>query len=153
MRFPLLSLGLASLPGLALAQDFPCAQIDARVWECTRQVRHPSGPTVTRELRGDLESQPYFREVLGARSGFNLIGDLRLLQNTDRSWNVVWPDGHSTTLLRADERPPKWIRGVAAGGSVWDVFVNRRTDPVERTGVATEEEHKLDLQLLRTQSQ
>ena len=152
MRAIILPLLLASLNSIAMGQEFQCNQLQVPIQECTRMEYHPSGPTVTRDLRSGEDSLPQFREISGARSGTHLIGEFRLWQNADRSWSTVGPDGQSRRLFTQNESLPKWVRNVAMNGLVWDIYVKRFIEPVERAGISTESEPKVDLQLVRERS-
>jgi len=149
MRAPLLFLLALALNGTATGQDFQCSQLDSGKWDCARTDFHPSGPTVTKDLRESANGLPYSRTITNARPDADLIGGLRLSRNMNGSWRLVWPDGSCRTLVDGKDPLPKKLRNIEVDGIDWDILVTKVSTPTERPGIATEDEPKLDLQILR----
>lgn len=135
---------------LAPGATSSCTEPARGVTECVVTDDHPSGQRITREWHRGNEPIPYRVEIQGARSGTMLPGELRLIFIKARStWVIQRESGSQDELLRSGERMPKVLRGVRGGSFRWDITVSSATAPIEKPGVATEDEPKLNLRLVR----
>jgi hypothetical protein len=133
----------------AIAQDLQCSPFNRKVRQCVHVEHHPSGPRVTTDWLSAKEKLPYRREIKGARSGSFIIGGARIFLEADQTWVIIRSNGARVPLLSSNDPPTKVIRRFRESGHVWQILVTGQGAPIEMVGVATEDEMKLDLEIIR----
>jgi len=111
------------------------------------QERHPAGMTTRRESRHAPGQTPYRIELLGARSGRLVVGQVRLWRQADGRWTLESSNGERLTVREAGQGTPPILPRFVEGGVTWTVRVTGESVPVPRNGIATEAEPSLDLVL------
>lgn len=146
--FSALALLLTSLvAGCAADAQGPASNAPGGTVTVTREF-HPAGPTTLRIWRTGPEAQPHRVEILRARTGRLLVGQARLLRQSDGTWAVQTSSGAKLVLLTAGQagsRPAVFTEAQQA----WSVRVLRQDIPAATPGIAVEGEPSLDLVLER----
>lgn len=97
----------------------------------------------------EAEADPYLRVIEGAREGALLIDKAILRRNEKQQWVVSLPGQDPVFLLGpTDPGPSKPLR-ILAASHFWEIKVVKVAVPRSIPGVATEEEVKLTLHILR----
>lgn len=136
--------------GLCLAEGPVCRSLSDGASECTSIENFPSGQRIFREWRRKSESLPYAKEIQGATSGTILIKTVRLVfVKKSKLWVIQFSDGKIIDLLSVGEPNPKIVKGINDAGHEWEITINNASYPKIIPGIATEDEPKLDLRLVR----
>lgn len=137
------------LSASAIASPTDCQVIGPGERLCTTVHRHFSGAMVVRDWLRDAESLPSQRIIEGARAGALLIGKASLRRNEKQQWVVSLPGQDAVLLLGPSDTPPSKPVRIHETGHAWEITVMAVSVPRTTPGVATEDEIKLTLRIVR----
>ena len=137
------------LSASAIASPTDCQVIGPGERLCTTVHRHFSGAMVVRDWLRDAESLPSQRIIEGARAGALLIGKASLRRNEKQQWVVSLPGQDGVLLLDPADTPPSKPVRIHETGHAWEITVMAVSVPRTTPGVATEDEIKLTLRIVR----
>ena len=137
------------LSASAIASPADCQVIGPGERLCTTVHRHFSGAMVVRDWLRDAESLPSQRIIEGARAGALLIGKASLRRNEKQQWVVSLPGQDGVLLLDPADTPPSKPVRIHETGHAWEITVMAVSVPRTTPGVATEDEIKLTLRIVR----
>lgn len=137
------------LVGSAVAGDIVCQSLGPGERLCTTVHRHFSGAMVVRDWLRDAEPLPSQRVIEGARAGALLIGKASLRRNEKQQWVVSLPGQDAVLLLGPSDTPPSKPVRIQETGHAWEITVLAVSVPRTTPGVATEDEIKLTLRIVR----
>ena len=137
------------LSASAIASPTDCQVIGPGERLCTTVHRHFSGAMVVRDWLRDAESLPSQRIIEGARAGALLIGKASLRRNEKQQWVVSLPGQDGVLLLGPSDTPPSKPVRIHETGHAWEITVLAVSVPRTTPGVATEDEIKLTLRIVR----
>jgi hypothetical protein len=137
------------LSASAIASSTDCQVIGPGERLCTTVHRHFSGAMVVRDWLRDAESLPSQRIIEGARAGALLIGKASLRRNEKQQWVVSLPGQDGVLLLDPADTPPSKPVRIHETGHAWEITVMAVSVPRTTPGVATEDEIKLTLRIVR----
>lgn len=132
-----------------MASDTVCQPLGPGERLCTTIHRHFSGAMVVRDWLRDAESLPEQRVIEGARAGALLIGKASLRRNEKQQWVISQPGQDSVLLLDPADTPPSKSVRILETGHAWEITVMAVSLPRTTPGVATEDEIKLTLRIVR----
>ena len=137
------------LSASAIASPTDCQVIGPGERLCTTVHRHFSGAMVVRDWLRDAEPLPSQRVIEGARAGALLIGKASLRRNEKQQWVVSLPGQDPVLLLDPADTPPSKPVRIHETGHAWEITVLAVSVPRTTPGVATEDEIKLSLRIVR----
>ena len=132
-----------------LADEYICHALSGNTSKCTKRNFHLFGSTEFIQWHRGSELMPFKISVEGAKSGTILYSQFQLRLDQDLDWAIFIRDDYIKKLFKKNSLFPIAAVKIDHEGVGWEFVVTKMNVPKEMTGIATEGEVNLNIEITR----